>query len=182
MHCNPLLWLHLPLVNNRAKRRNKPAPQARCSCEVDFLGKLYKVDVCVVDRHVLGERAPTRKPRLELVIANLVIARFALRTRTAPADERQCDPVARLPIFDVRTYIFDDAGEFVTGNVREADVGVMSHPAMPVAPAESRRLYSNDDSADRWYRVRQFLDGHGSTEFPVYRRFQSEAWARPQKL
>ena len=51
----------------------------------------------------------------------------------------------------------DRAGELVAGHMRQADVGIVPHPAVPVAAAEPGRLDLDDDAFGRGRRI-----GHGA--------------------
>eukprot|EP01133_Synstelium_polycarpum_P028869 gene28868-biopygen24276 len=82
------------------------------------------------------------------MFAHLMIAGVALETMAASADKRYGDPVADLPLGDMAAESLNRSGKFMAGHVRQLDIGVVTHPAMPVAAAQSR-CFDLDDNARR---------------------------------
>lgn len=85
--------------------------------------------------------------RLGLVVADLVVAGFALWTCTTTADEGHGHSVASSPPGDLAADLIDSAGQFVTGNMwQTADVGIVTLPTMPVAPTDAACFDLDDDA------------------------------------
>ncbi len=62
------------MIDNCAKGGHEPAAEAGRGNKIEFVGQTHEVDVGIIDGHEFGERSPVGKARLELVIANLVLA------------------------------------------------------------------------------------------------------------
>ena len=77
------------------------------------------------------------KPRLKLLVTDLVVARVALRASAAAANKRQRDAISGLPIGDTRANSFDDSGKLMARYVRQANIRIMPHPAVPIASAQA---------------------------------------------
>ncbi|MNE23122.1 hypothetical protein D3C80_1163650 [compost metagenome] len=107
---------------------------------------------------------------LELRFADLLVAGAALMAVAAAGNERHGDTVAGLEAGDVLADCGDDAGEFVAGNMRQADIRIMPHPAVPVAAAEAGRLYLDDHAAIGRFRIGQGCDNRGLAEQFVKKR------------
>ena len=104
------------------------------------------------------------KARLELLIAQLVIAGCALRAAAAAAHEGQVPPVKKMPQLNLGADGFDYAGQLMPGNVRNPDVRIVSHPAVPVAAAHAGGHDPDDNAIGRGDRVRHLLDGDRAPE------------------
>jgi hypothetical protein len=50
----------------------------------------------------------------------------------------------------------------------QGDVGIVAHPAVPIAATNTSRLDANDDAVGRWRGVWYGLDGQGLGEFLIY--------------
>ena len=97
--------------------------------------------------------------RLGLAVADLVVAGGALRARPARAHERDDHALPGPPPRHALADRLDDAGELVAGHVRErADVGVVAHPAVPVAAAQPGGLHPDHGAVRRGLRVGDGLD------------------------
>ena len=94
-------------------------------------------------------------------LADLLLAGRALFALAAAADERQGYAVTGAEIADARADRLDHAGDLVPGHVRQRDVGVVPHPAVPVAAAHARRADAQHDAvrARRGIVDRAHLDG-----------------------
>ena len=66
-----------------------------------------------------------RRARLELAVADLLIAARAFGTRSAGAHERNGHPVADLPPANQHSECGDATGQFVPCDVRERDTGII---------------------------------------------------------
>jgi hypothetical protein len=89
-----LAGLDAALIDDRTKGRREPAAEAGCGDEIDLIGQTDKILVGVLYGDVLSETAPSGKPRLELTIADLLIAIPAVFASAAAANERQGYAVA----------------------------------------------------------------------------------------
>ena len=74
----------------------------------------------------------------------------------AAADERHRNPIADSPPRHTFADACDGAGELMTGHVRQHDVRIVPHPAMPVAPAKARGLDLDHQALGTGRRI-----GHG---------------------
>ncbi len=161
VHRHPLPTRHPALVHQRPKRGGEAAAQAGGGHVVQPVRQAHQVGVGVIDGHVFGEGSPPGEARLELVVAHLLVARLALWAGAAPAHEGQRDALAHPPAGDLLAGGFHHAGQLVTGHVRQADVRVVAHPAVPVAAAQAGGLHAQDHSARAGRRVGHVLDAQG---------------------
>ncbi len=90
---------------------------------------------------------------LELVRADLLIAGMAFGAMAAARNERHRDAIADLEANDAPAGRHHLAGEFMAGHVRQLDVRVMAHPAMPIATAKPRRADGDHDAVLAWRGV-----------------------------
>ena len=88
----------------------------------------------------------------------------------AAGNERHRNTVACLETGDVLADRGDDTGEFVAWNMRQANIRVMPHPAMPVAAAEACRFYLDDHATIGWLRIGQGCDDRGFAKSFVKKR------------
>ncbi len=79
-----------------------------------------------------------REAGLKLVVAHLLVPGMAFGAMPARRHERHRDAVADFPFLYLLAHRFHHARELVVWNVGELDVGVVAHPAMPVAAADPR--------------------------------------------
>ena len=89
------------------------------------------------------------EPRLELALADLAVASQAGRAGATGEHERCGDPVADAPRTDLGADLHDGPGKLVPGDVRQRDVGVVPHPAVPVAAAQPGGADLDDDAGGR---------------------------------
>ena len=99
-----------------------------------------------------------RESRLELEIANLVISRQTLIAPAAPANKRHRNAVPGAPVVYIPTDFLNDPGEFMAGDVRQFDVGVVPLPAVPVATTDTARHDPDYDTVSLGHRIRYLLD------------------------
>ena len=90
-----------------------------------------------------------------------------MRTPTTTTDERDRDAFPGLEISNDRSDRRNYSGKFMTRNVRKLDVGVVPHPAVPVAAADAARLNVDDDAVGGWSRVGYVFDRQWPFEFLV---------------
>ncbi|CDG52619.1 hypothetical protein HALA3H3_360110 [Halomonas sp. A3H3] len=95
---------------------------------------------------------------LKLAIAHLVVARVALRASTATANEWNRDAVAKAPLLYIFTNGFDYACQLMARHMGKLDIGVMPHPAMPVAAAYPVRHHLHHNAMRLRGGIRQLLD------------------------
>jgi|SRR5688572_16958281 len=119
---------------------------------------MHEVCVGVIDGDQFGEGTPGREAGLELAITHLLVAGHALRASTASADKRNGYPVAASKVADICADLLDDTCKFMARNVGQGDVGVVSHPSVPVAAADPAGLYSDDGALVRGYGIRYVSD------------------------
>ena len=79
-----------------------------------------------------------------MLFTDLVIAAGAFGTASTAADKGNRDAIASLPAYHLASHRGDSAGKLVTRHMRQHDIGIMSHPAMPVAAAQAGRLDLDD--------------------------------------
>ncbi len=110
----------------------------------------------MLDGDVLGERTPVRESGLGLALAYLRVAGRACRAPPAGADERGGDAVAGTPPGHIAADRLDDTGQLMPRHMRKfPDIGVVTHPAVPVAPAQPGSLHP-----DHGARARRLGVGH----------------------
>src|SRR5690606_17664103 len=84
---------------------------------------------------IFGKRAPMGKTSLLLKFTHLLIVIPAVVTAAAGLDKRSSHPLTGFPSPDFRSQLHDDACKLMTRHMRQTDVRIVSHPTMPVAPA-----------------------------------------------
>ncbi len=127
---------------------------------------------------------------LELVIADLVIAGVALGAGATAADEGHGDTVALFPIAHVPANGLDNSRQFVAGHMGKPDVGIMTHPAVPIAAAYARghdpnnnpvRLRNRIGNLHNFWGDREGFVKHGfHCELPLQKLIAAESKAFPK--
>ena len=84
-HRHPVAGTHAALVDDGAERGDKAAAEARGRFEVKLLRQGDEVRVRVIDRDIFRKRSPGGEARLELVLADLMVAGIALEAAPAAA-------------------------------------------------------------------------------------------------
>ena len=79
------------------------------------------------------------------MLADLLVARGAFRACPAAADEGQRHALALPPAPHALAYLGDYAGQLVPRHVRQLDIRIMAHPAVPVAAAQACGLDLDDE-------------------------------------
>ena len=74
MHNNPLTGGYPALIHDCSKRRCKPAAQTGRRLKIHLIRQANQINVRIMNGHELRKRAPMRKARLKLVIADLLVA------------------------------------------------------------------------------------------------------------
>ena len=117
---------------------------------------------------VLREGTPGCEAGLEVVVTDVLVAREALGAGAAAHGKGHGDPVACFPAAYLGADSLDGARQLVTGYVGQVDVGVVPHPAVPVAAADAGGLHADDDAVRCRRGVRHVLDGQGLLKGFVY--------------
>ncbi len=94
-----------------------------------------------------------RRARLELAVADLLIAARAFGTRSAGAHERNGHPVADLPPANQHSECSDATRQFVPCDVRERDTGIIALPAVPIAAADTGSLHLDHHAVGSRLRI-----------------------------
>ncbi len=186
MHGHPLSRLHPPPVDDRAKGRDKAAAETSGSGEVEVLVQPHQIGVGEVERDKFCERPPGGEPWLELLFADLMVAGRTLEAVATPTGEGRRHPVPGTPVLYLTADSRDRSGKLMPGHVRQHDIGIMAHPAMPVAAAKPGSLDLDHDTMRRgngigdvphtWRRSKLFVH-HG-----FHRHFPSSARRSHRRL
>jgi hypothetical protein len=163
---------------NRPERGREAASEARGGDEVDVVGERGQREVRLAERDPFREASPAVKAGLELAITHLLGTGPAGHAPAAPRDEGDRNAVARAPAGHVTSDLFDHARDLVSWNVGEDDIGIVAHPAMPVAPADPVCLDAQNDPVMRQCRIRKRLYHDGAAVLPVYRGLHEAAASR----
>ena len=78
----------------------------------------------------------------------MMIPGHTLSTGTAATTERHGHTLADFPALHIAADSSDLTGKFMPGNMRQMHIGVMAHPAVPVAAAQTGRLDGDDDAVN----------------------------------
>ena len=82
-----------------------------------------------------------RKPGLALMVTDLGIPGYALRTGATATDKGQGHARTGLPVFDVAPHGLNDPGKFMPRHMGQIlNVRIMSLPGMPVTAANTTGL------------------------------------------
>ena len=87
-----------------------------------------------------------------------MVARVTLWASSTATNKRQRDAIAGLPVDDILANSFDYAGKLMPWYMRQTNVRVMAHPAVPIAATQPRRFDRDHHPASRGFGVRQLLD------------------------
>lgn len=126
----------LAVRGHGAERRRKTASEGRRGERVDALGKRDEVDVGGSDDDILRKGARMGEARLRLIRADVRVAGEAPAASPASVDERGRHAIALPETPNVRTDRRDDAGELVTGDVRQRH-RIVPAPGVPVRAADA---------------------------------------------
>jgi hypothetical protein len=89
----------------------------------------------------------------------MMISGHTLSTGTTAATERHSDTLPNIPTLHIAAYSRDLARKFMSGHMRQMHIGVMAHPAVPVAATQPAGLHGD----------------HGRIRFGIWRRDFSNA-------
>ena len=161
---HPLSRRQPALVDDGPVRGGETAAQAGGGDRIDSLWQANQVRLGVVDGDVLGERPPVREAGLKLMVAYLVVSRDTLGADAAAADKGERHSVAALPLGYVRSDVLNHSGQLVARDMRQRNIGIVPHPAVPVTAADPGSLSSDDDASPGGRGVGHALNGYGSGE------------------
>ncbi len=134
MHRHPVARPGASLVHHRAERGGEAAAKACRRGIVDRVRQRDEIGLGKIDRHIVGERAPMGKARLELAGADLLVAGAALAAPAAAGDEGNGDSVARLEARDP-----PPGGDDAAGNSWPGTCGRRISGSCPIQPCQSLR-------------------------------------------
>jgi hypothetical protein len=75
-----------------------------------------------------------------------------------------------------------DARQFMAGDMRKANIGVMSHPAVPVTSAKTGRFHSDNDPMVFGTGIRHISDLQSPPEFFIHDGFHFFLFSQIQFL
>ena len=135
-----------------------------------------EIEVGTVDGNILRMGTPPAKARLKLVVAKMVVATGAGCADSTDPHRRHGDAIAGLPLTDIRSDLADNSRELVAGNMGQPDIGIVTRPGMPVAPAQSACPDLHDHAVPGRFGIGNVPDRDRSAESLVYRcaHFSSE--------
>ncbi len=112
-----------------------------------------------------ADGSPMRETRLSIVVANLLVTGSALLARSATTTKRHGHSRCWLPSLHAGSDFSHGAGQFVAWNVRQLDIAVVAHPAVPVTTADTTGFHLNDGRIRSGHR-----SGHsGNFQWPLKR-------------
>ncbi len=109
------------------------------------------------NRHAFGECSPSGKAGLIVVVANLKLALTARFARSAANAKGHSNAIAHSEAADLRSHRFNDASQFMPRHMRQCDIRVVTHPAVPVTAAKSCGTHTNHDAVSGWCWIRNVL-------------------------
>ena len=95
---------------------------------------------------------------LKLVVTDLMIAGVALRASATAADKRNGYAITLFPIGNILADSLNNSSQFMAWNMGKPDVGVVAHPAMPIASADAGCHHLDNNTVGRRGRVRNSPD------------------------
>ena len=87
-----------------------------------------------------------RKSGLKLIVADLLVSAMAARAGSASTNKGYGDPIAYFPIFNTLAHLADDPCKFMSWNMWKYDIGIMSHPSMPITSANPRGFHFKENA------------------------------------
>ena len=135
MHGDPFAAPQTPLINNSPKGRGKPTAKAGGGVKAHAVRQGNQIQIGLRQGDIFRKTAPMGKAGLELRIADLLVSGMAFGATAAGTDKRNGDPVPQFPATDPSPECGNRARQFVARHMRQFDVRVMPHPAVPIAPA-----------------------------------------------
>ncbi|MEY9198085.1 hypothetical protein ABIA16_003201 [Sinorhizobium fredii] len=171
VHRHPFTASDAGLVGDRPEGCGEAAAEAGGGRKIHALRQVHEVLLGEVECDIFGEGTPMGEARLELRLADLLVAGAAFAAAAAAGNEGHGHPVADLVVEDAAPGGGDRSGQFVAGHMRQADVRVVPHPAVPVAAAEPGRLDLDDDAVFAGRRIGQRPDFRRLLEGIVIHRF-----------
>src|SRR5690606_32646218 len=147
------------LIDDSPERGDKATAECRRFHVANFVRQPHEVGRCVGNGDVLGKAAPAGEAGLVIVVADLLVAGGALGAGAAAQGKGYRNPLADLPAAHLRPDGDDAPRELMARYVRRVDIGVVAHPAVPVAAAKASRADLNDDAVGWRLGIGQFSDG-----------------------
>jgi hypothetical protein len=98
------------------------------------------------------------------MVTDLLIATLTLTTPPTAAHKWHGYPIPYFETAYVLSHLNDLARQFVPRHMGQDNVGIVSHPAMPVAEAEAGGFDSDDDTVGIGYGIGDLLEGNGTLE------------------
>lgn len=122
-----------------------------------------------MNRDVLCEATPVSEAGLELVIANVLVARPAEPARAARADEGDGDSIANVPPGHEFAFGCNHARQFMSRHMWNANIGVVPHPTVPIASANAGRFDGDNHTVIGWCGIADVLHAQRFTKLLVDR-------------
>lgn len=104
------------------------------------------------------------KARLELMIADLLVARQAGNAMAAADYKGHGNPLAQLPVPDIFTDSHNGACQLMSRHMGKLYIGIVTLPAVPVTPANARGIDGKHDPVVRGYGIGNFDYGYRGLE------------------
>jgi len=149
----PFAGRHMTLIYDCSKGRCEAATQPCGRGEIDRLGNSNEIYISEVDGDELSERAPSSEPWLKLGAADLLLTSSAFLAYSAARSERHRHAFAHAPPAHATSDSRDRSRKLMPRNMGKPNVGIMSHPTVPVTAAQSRCLHFDDHAGRRRLRV-----------------------------
>lgn len=160
----PFAGLQASLHDNTAERGCETAAEAGGGCEINGVGEFDEVHIRVSDFDVLREGSPLRETGLGVVVADVLVTAVALWAVSAAAAERHGHAGFWFPAANIGPDGHDDSCEFVTWDMWQLDIGVVSHPTVPIAAAETAAAHRDDGGIRVWSGISDVLNDEGRLE------------------
>jgi hypothetical protein len=156
---DPLSFSYITLRANGPVRRGQPAAECGGRATRHAFRQRDEVVVCVSHGDKLSERTPAGKTGLELHVANLFVPALALGTRPATGNKWHRDALADKLLAHIAADRYYDASELMARDVRkDADVRIVTSPAVPIAPAQAGGFDLDDGAVVRRRGIGHRLD------------------------
>jgi hypothetical protein len=161
MHRYPLSAADFALSDYPTKGSGKSTAQTGSHFKAYRFGYPHQVGIGAVYSHALRKGSPMGKSRLILIVTDLLVATIATRAGAAGTNKWDRYPIANLPVFYPFAHFANDSCKLMARHMRKLDIGIMTLPAMPVTPANSRGLYFKKNAVFGRFWVRYLGDFWG---------------------
>lgn len=166
MDSDPFVALQLGLVDQRTKCGDESAAQACGACEIDRIGQGDQVGISASDQDLVGKSSPVGESWLGVVIADMSVAQIAFGAHAASAAERDSHALPGVKSSDRFADVGDDSREFVAWYMGQLDIGIVAHPGVPIAAADSASFQFDHRIGIAWDGQGDLLDSDGALEAP----------------